>query len=255
MRRTFAWLGRVWPRPISGETSTRREKRTLPSRVALRQTSAPVEWASAKCGRRTVGQRHVLHEGLEIALVFLEAVDMALHAVAQPPFGAALPAPVEGGDGKAAAAQFADRLEILLDCSRRGPASGRPCRATCAPPAASGHSAAARRRWSGCRRPWHRRGPDCRRFRRVPWAFGRFLPLWARPARQPVIRAETGSAQARAENAPAAPLAGDAAGVHRLPASEGGGIDTGPVAAIGGRCVCRGNRLPIELVRQYADAA
>ena len=65
--------------------------------------------------RRAIGQRHMLHEGLEVAVVFLEAVDMALHAVAQPPLRAALPAPVEGGDREAAAAQIADRLEIFLD--------------------------------------------------------------------------------------------------------------------------------------------
>ena len=65
--------------------------------------------------RRAVGQRHVLHEGFEVVVVFLEAVDMAFHAVAQTPFGPALPAPVERGNGEAAAAQVADGLEVLFD--------------------------------------------------------------------------------------------------------------------------------------------
>jgi hypothetical protein len=65
--------------------------------------------------RRTVRQHDFLHEGFEIDVVLGKAAHMALAAVAQPPLGQALPAPIQGRHGKSARAQIADQLEILLD--------------------------------------------------------------------------------------------------------------------------------------------
>jgi hypothetical protein len=65
--------------------------------------------------RRTVGQHDLLHEGLEVVLVFREIADMAFARIAELALGAALPAPIKRGNRKAARAQLAHGLEIFLD--------------------------------------------------------------------------------------------------------------------------------------------
>ena len=54
-------------------------------------------------------------EALEVHPVVLEALDVAELLVADQPLAAALPAPVEGRDRKAARLEVGDGLEILLD--------------------------------------------------------------------------------------------------------------------------------------------
>ena len=66
-------------------------------------------------GRRAIGQQDIAIEAGEIRPVILEAVDMAQPAIADQPLRAALAAPVESGDGKAAPAEIGDGLEIFLD--------------------------------------------------------------------------------------------------------------------------------------------
>ena len=56
-----------------------------------------------------------MDEGGEVDVVVGEAAHIALARIAQEPLRAALPAPVEHGDGKAARAQIAHGLEIFLD--------------------------------------------------------------------------------------------------------------------------------------------
>ncbi len=195
---------------------------------------------------RAVGQRHVLHEGFEVAVVFLEAVDVALHRVAQASLGAALSAPVEGRHREAAAAQVADRLEVLLDgfAAPLHQADGaqrlarrRPPARIAQPHAVGGQDAADR--GAGRNRiavdfvEFHAHRPCCRR---------------STPAARPiVIRADTGGAQARQPKMRRRRPFRKRRRPSQDPASEGGGIDAGPVAAIGGGCVCRGSRPPIEL--------
>ncbi len=65
--------------------------------------------------RRTVGQHDLAHEGLEIGLVFREALDVSLVAVVERTLRKPLPAPVEGRDRKAARAEIAHDLEIFFD--------------------------------------------------------------------------------------------------------------------------------------------
>ena len=65
--------------------------------------------------RRTIRQHDLLHEGFEVVLVFGEIADVTLARIGELALGAALPAPVERRDGKAARAQFAHRLEIFFD--------------------------------------------------------------------------------------------------------------------------------------------
>ena len=65
--------------------------------------------------RRAIGQHDLLHEGFEVVLVVGEIADVTLARIGELALGAALPAPIERGDGKAARAQFAHRLEIFLD--------------------------------------------------------------------------------------------------------------------------------------------
>ena len=90
--------------------------------------------------RRAVGQRHLLHEGVEVAVIFAEAVDMPLPRVLQPALGAALAAPVEAGDGKTAAPEVADRSRNSARSIPPAPGGCRPCRASSSPPAASARS-------------------------------------------------------------------------------------------------------------------
>ena len=65
--------------------------------------------------RGTIGQNHIAHDRFEIDLVFGEIAHMPLAAIAQHPPRQALPTPIEGHDGEAAAAQVAHHLEIFLD--------------------------------------------------------------------------------------------------------------------------------------------
>ena len=69
--------------------------------------------------RRAVRQRHLLHEGVDVAVIFGEAVDVALALVLEASVGAALSAPVERRHREAAASEVFHRLEIALD--RLGP--------------------------------------------------------------------------------------------------------------------------------------
>ena len=74
-----------------------------------------MEWARPNHGLRTGGPEHLGDESVEVALVEREIVDVPFARVLQLPLGAALAAPVERRDRKAAVEQFADRLEIFLD--------------------------------------------------------------------------------------------------------------------------------------------
>ena len=75
-------------------------------------------------------------EALEVDPVVLEALDIAELLVADQPLAAALPAPVEGRDRKAARLEVGDGLEILLD--ELGPPLHEAHRARCAAPGALG---------------------------------------------------------------------------------------------------------------------
>jgi hypothetical protein len=66
-------------------------------------------------GLRHRGLEHLGAQSLEVALVIDEIVDMAAARLAGLPARAALSAPVEGDDRKAAPAQILDGLEIFLD--------------------------------------------------------------------------------------------------------------------------------------------
>ena len=145
-RWTVGWLGRA-----GTEAEERRgqhhpaEARPAGARRAQANERAR-RMGETEMRRRTVGQRHLLHERIEVAVVFVETVDMALARIAQPPLGAALPAPVERRDGQTAFPEVADQLEIFLDAFA---AAGKDAdRAERPPPGrpASGRSAAARRR-------------------------------------------------------------------------------------------------------------
>ena len=61
------------------------------------------------------GSDHLVHHRVEILVIGGEILDMRLAAIGQQAVRAALAAPVEGDDGKAAAAQFVDHFEIFLD--------------------------------------------------------------------------------------------------------------------------------------------
>src|SRR6187401_3501456 len=65
--------------------------------------------------RRAIRQHDLLHQHFDVTLVFREVTDMALARIGQRALGAALPPPVHCRDGKAAGAQLAHGLEILLD--------------------------------------------------------------------------------------------------------------------------------------------
>jgi hypothetical protein len=65
--------------------------------------------------RRAIRQHDLRHQGFDVALVFGKVADVAFARIAERAFGAALPAPVDGGDGKAARPQFAHGLEIFFD--------------------------------------------------------------------------------------------------------------------------------------------
>ena len=65
--------------------------------------------------RRTIRQHHLAHEHFEVEIELGEIAHIALVAVAERALRQPLPAPIQDGDGKAAAAQIADRLEIFFD--------------------------------------------------------------------------------------------------------------------------------------------
>src|SRR5262245_14910360 len=65
--------------------------------------------------RRTIRQRHFVHEARDVVLVIVEALDVALERIPHEPAGAALPAPIEHCHGKAPATEFAHHLEIFFD--------------------------------------------------------------------------------------------------------------------------------------------
>ena len=75
----------------------------------------PMECASAKMRRRAIRQHHLFHGGFEIGDVFGKIAHMTLLRVGERALGQALPAPVEGRDGKAARAQVAHGLVIFFD--------------------------------------------------------------------------------------------------------------------------------------------
>ena len=69
----------------------------------------------SKIGRRTIRQHHFAHERLEIGVELGKIAHIALVAIAERALRQPLPAPIQDGDGKAAAAQIAHRLEIFLN--------------------------------------------------------------------------------------------------------------------------------------------
>ncbi len=118
-----------------------------PGRPALRsRILAPMECARREERRRTIGKDDVLHEPLQVGVVIGEGADVALAGVGRQPRGAALAAPVHGGDGEAAAAKVGHDLEILLDIltAAAEQADGAAARARASP--ATAHSGASRRR-------------------------------------------------------------------------------------------------------------
>ena len=62
-----------------------------------------------------VGQDDLLEEGLEVADIVVEALDVAAMAVTQQPLGSTLATPVEGRHRMPTHGQVADGLEIFLD--------------------------------------------------------------------------------------------------------------------------------------------
>ncbi len=66
-------------------------------------------------GRGTIRKHHRLHEVGQVFLILGEVVDMSLEGIARQPARSPLPAPVEHGHGKTAAAKLANHLEIFLD--------------------------------------------------------------------------------------------------------------------------------------------
>ena len=101
--------------PIIGADSTMRSNQRLPWRADAHHHRAAHRMPEREDRRRAIRQHDLLHQRFDVALVFREVADVALARIGQRALGAALPAPVDGGDGKAAGAQFAHRLEIFLD--------------------------------------------------------------------------------------------------------------------------------------------
>ena len=100
---------------IIGADSTMRSNHK-PGIVALRSRMLPpIECAKPDERRRAVRQHDILHEADEVAVVLPEAAHVALARIRQHALRAALAAPVHGRDGKAAAAQIGDDLEVLFD--------------------------------------------------------------------------------------------------------------------------------------------
>src|SRR4029077_12786424 len=65
--------------------------------------------------RRTIWQRHLVHEARDVVLVIVEALDVAFERIPHEPARAALPAPIEHRHGKAPAPELAHHLEIFFD--------------------------------------------------------------------------------------------------------------------------------------------
>ena len=65
--------------------------------------------------RRTIRQRHLVHEARDVVLVIVEALDVAFERIPHEPARAALPAPIEHRHGKAPAPELAHHLEIFFD--------------------------------------------------------------------------------------------------------------------------------------------
>ena len=101
---------------IIGAVATMRSNQALLPRQAGEQDRRAHRMGERMEGRRAFRQGDMAHEGVEVAAHNgAKSLDMAEPAVRDQPVGAALAAPVEGRDGKAARPQVAHHLEIFLD--------------------------------------------------------------------------------------------------------------------------------------------
>ena len=100
---------------IIGADSTMRSNQRRPCSCDAHHDRAAHRMPDGEDRRRTIRQHDLVHQRLEVALVFGKVADMALARIGQRALGTALTAPVESGDSKAAGAQFTHGLEIFLD--------------------------------------------------------------------------------------------------------------------------------------------
>src|SRR6516164_4350331 len=65
--------------------------------------------------RRTIRQRHLIHEAGNVVLIVGEALDVSFERIPHEPARASLATPIQHGDGKASPPKLAYHLEIFLD--------------------------------------------------------------------------------------------------------------------------------------------